>query len=252
MRPQRERQPLHVELLDPQRPAVAPQSGHLKFDAITLTLPGDRGTLRVEQLDVQGLSFALRPHAGAWLSVSLRSAHARALAYRSGAAPQGDAVPPTDLRLPLHLQVGALGIEQLTVDDHPSLRAISARLALGAEQGAAHVLDQLDLGVEKARLTGTLRLQADAPLRLSAQLQAVSTQGPPWRGEATVSGSLASIQVQGQVRGDATSGRNPPALSAEATLHPWDAWPLASLQLAVRAFDLSSLCLLYTSPSPRD
>ncbi|MBL0088172.1 MAG: translocation/assembly module TamB domain-containing protein [Ideonella sp.] len=215
----------------------------LRIQQLRWMLPASKGELTITGLSVSGVQVQpwWQPalHGGAWAQVTLQSARVDSIGFRSG--PPTDAPPPTSLRLPVQLRVDTLQIAQLTVNDLPPVRSLQASLDLGADHGATHRVQLGQLVLEKARVSGTLQLGADGPMPLSAQLQALATEGRPWQAQLSATGPLARLQLEAQVQGEARGGPVAPAAQASATLQTWAAWPLAALQLRTRQFDLASL-----------
>jgi translocation and assembly module TamB len=219
---------------------------------------GQAGTLHAEDLMLRREQVVWRPHADAWLGLSLAELSAQRVRYSSGPPSTTPAAAPTDLRLPLSLQLAQLRIGTLTIDDLPPLHQVQARVSLGERAGTQHRIDRLSLTVDQARVEGQLQIGALAPLDTRASLTArrasaaemasagtpVTTPsgGPAWQAEAQASGPLARLAVTLRLQGGATpSGAAAPRLDARATVAPFAPWPLAALQFETRALDLAAL-----------
>jgi len=206
-------------------------------------LPAGGGTLTIEGLAVSGIT--VRPwwqpalHGGAWAHIVIGSARLETLSFRSG--PPSSAPPPSNLRLPVQVQLDALQIGRIHINDLPPASALQAALDLGADNGATHRITLQQVDVEKARVSGSLQIGAEDPLPVKAQLKAASLQGRVWQGALSATGPLSRLQLEAQVQGEATAGHSAPTAQASATLQTWAAWPLAALQLRTQQFDLASL-----------
>ncbi len=191
------------------------------------------------------------PFPGAWLSLHLPLVTADTLVWRS--APAGDTPlqRPADLRLPLALQIDALRIGMLQIDQQPPLTGCAARLALGDKRGTEHRIGGLACRWQQIELSGEAQIASQGSLALQAQLAARQLGQSPWTGQLALAGPIdavqASLQWARQPTPPTPGQPAPPAvasaanLSAQATLRPFAAWPLGDLTLATQSLDLSSL-----------
>ncbi len=220
-----------------------------------LTVQGVRGSLaaghiEIDQLDWAGAAGRLQLQglvaddiAWSWSGERLRIGRlsARLLVWHSGPPAKTPLAAPTDLRLPLALEVPALRIERLQIDELPPLLALQAGLALGANGGHEHRIDALQLDWEQARLRGSARVGSTGTLPLQARLRADSIGGRRWQAEADASGPLAALALQLKAEGEPEPGHARPTLQAQARVAPFAAWPLTALQLGTQQLDLAAL-----------
>ena len=217
----------------------APGLGGLSLGRLNLKTPA--GELTLTQVQLQGLQYRWRPAPGQWLAWHMASAQVAALRWQS-APSSGPAVAPVQLRLPLAVSVEQLSVASARIDEAPELRQLQARLSLAEDSGARHRVQNLRLQTDRFALQGEATLAADAPLqaRVSAQLDG-RWEGAAWQARLDLAGPLAALQAQARLQGEAGAGRPAPALSAQAQLRPFAAWPLGDLQLQTDALDLSAL-----------
>ena len=203
-------------------------------------------SLQIDGLELRQPGWRLLPHSGAWLSLTLQSLKARRVAWAS-ARESGPAGPPLDqLRLPFALDVEALDVAELQLDDQPPWHDVHARIALGQAEGAEHHIGNLSLHNDRVRIRADLTLGSAAPLPLALQLEASALSGTPWQAQMNAQGPLADFTLHARLRSEASDARAP-SLDAHARIQPFQAWPLAQLQLSTRALDLAAL----SSAAPR-
>lgn len=228
-------------------------SGSLQAGSVELTLGADH--LRLDNLQWQDLQWHWHPRAGAWAGLSVGQISAQRVTWRSG--PSRPSSPaPTDLRLPLDIQLPSIRIASLQVDDLPALTDTRAALTLGDEQGRSHRLQIDHARSDRFLASGQLSLESTAPLAVHGQwalssMEADGRSGPAWQASITAAGSLAQIELRSHLSGSATSSpgqgrlRQPPTTRVQAELQatvlPFAAWPLGQLRLQTRALDLASL-----------
>jgi translocation and assembly module TamB len=219
--------------------------GPFAAQRVELPLPalGAGAGLRLQDLSWSPLR--LRPAGGTqWLRVELDELRAARVDLSLSDEPSSDSVPPQNLELPLGLDIADLRIDALHVAgiDTP-VRQMRARLSLGAEGGAKHVLDAFQLNWDRLHLDGRAQVATRDGLAVDAGL--ALTQQPAgateWRATLQLAGPLATPQLQATLRAQAAPSRPAQTLDASATLHPFDAWPLGDLQASARALDLSAL-----------
>jgi translocation and assembly module TamB len=172
--------------------------------------------------------------------------------------------PPTDLRWPVGLEVRGLAVEQLFIEsaskDSPGQtstpwRNIRALLQLGTESDSFHRFQIQQALWGSLRFEGQAEIQADAPmntqarLRVQPQTDEAQHSGPtasiPWRSEAHLTGPLTALKLELSLKdaagdGPQKSGAPSPQLSATATIHPWERWPLRTLEAQAGGIDLAS------------
>ncbi len=226
---------------------VSGVSGHLlgPFSAqqLELPLPGEGARLRLQQF---GWSAPrLRWGTGSkWLHLGFDEMRASRVDLWLSTEPSSDSTPPTNLELPLGVDIEALRVDEFHVDGLATpARQLRARLALSADGGARHVLDAVSADWDRLRFSGGAQLGTRAALPLQATLQVA--QHPPgdgeWAAALQLTGPLAAPQLQATLRGRAAASRPQQTLDASATLRPFAAWPLDELQATARALDLSAL-----------
>ncbi|MCU0922752.1 MAG: hypothetical protein MUF16_20950, partial [Burkholderiaceae bacterium] len=217
--------------------------GEFSAQRVELPLPGQGASLRLQ--DLGWSAPRLRPpHGSLWLRVEFDELRASRVDLSISDEPSTDTEPPKTLELPVGVEVGRLRIDAFHVEgvDTP-LRQLRAHLQLGADGGARHSLDGLQLVWDQLRLDGRAQvatrdgLAVDAALDLSRQ----ATGAGEWTAALRLAGPLATPQLQATLRAQATPSSPPQALDASATLRPFAAWPLGDLQASARALDLSAL-----------
>ncbi len=211
--------------------------------SIRWQLPADGGVLTVDGLLAEGSGMRWAPYPGAWFGLRLTLLSADSVQYLSGPAQRASA--PPDLLLPLGLQVDSLRIGRLQVDDIAPAEALTASLWLGADHGAQHRVENLRLNWQRTALQGELKIASAAPMQVQARLQAGRDAAPAWDASLTLSGPLARLAADARLQGRPAAARaaaaTRPSLSAQASLLPFEGWPLGELSLATQALDLSSL-----------
>ncbi|MBI3368881.1 MAG: hypothetical protein HY021_10690, partial [Burkholderiales bacterium] len=205
-------------------------SGHLEIDR--LTWQGDGVRVQIDKLVLNGVTVGWRART---LSAGLASAQQVEVRTLPSKTPTPE---PRDLRLPVTIDVAALRVRQLRVDQAPAMHELSARVSLGQ---AAHRIDQLSLEVESARVSGAFQIATTGALAAKAALRAASTGARPWHAEAQATGPLSRLGLTLALQGEAVPGHPAPSASAQATLTPFAPWPLAALSLATRQLDLAAL-----------
>ncbi len=223
---------------------TAPQGrlngGPFRADKLTYR----QGGLSVVATEVawQDLRWSFRPHPSIWFGIEIQALSAGRVDVRTGSSATTKA-PPVSLRLPLALALPEARVGTLQIDALPSVSDVKATLSLGAEGGSLHRVESLDFTLEKlnAQLRGTVGADAPLPVALQAQAQSVEGAPTPWRGNATVSGPLAKLDVQVQASAGAATQRTPASIEARTTLEPYAIWPLNALDATLRDVDLASL-----------
>ena len=145
-------------------------------------------TLTVQGLAWKDASWSWRPHAGAWIGLTLiepRITRATVAATSPAQAPLGAGpAAPTTLRLPLALTLQGARIDALQIDSLAPLLDISVDAALGARDGAVHRLDQLAFTWDRASVHASGTLASDAPFELDLQSRAAFARHARRRGNA--------------------------------------------------------------------
>ena len=223
--------------------------GRLQAQSLHWQLPAGAGQLEIDGLVAEGGALRWAPHPGAWFGLRLTQLSADRVQYRSGPASAQRVSAPADLLLPLALQVDALRIDSLQVNDLAPAQALSARLWLGAQGGTQHRVESLRWTWQRTELQAELLIGSDSAMPVQARLQARRDLAPAWDASLSLSGPLASMtadaRLQGRSRVKAGSpgaaASSVPSLSAQASLLPFKAWPLGELRLETQSLDLSAL-----------
>jgi len=217
--------------------------GDFSVQQLDMTLPGEGASLRLQHL--RWSAPRIRPGGGnTWLRIGFDQLGAQRIDLRLSSEPGSDSVAPTNLALPLGLDVGALRIDEFHIDgvDTP-LRQLRARLSLAADDGALHKVEDLQLSWDRLHLSGRAQVSTRGDLTVDAALEL--TQQPAgdaeWQAALQLSGPLAAPRLQATLRAQTVASRPAQTLDATATLKPFATWPLGELQATARALDLSAL-----------
>ena len=250
--------------------------GDFSARRIEWVLPGPGDRLVLDDAAWQGLALAYHADTGLWAQVRLNSLQVRRAELTLAPRPTSTAPTPapTDVRLPISLEIDQLTLGELhlaALGELP-LRALDARVHLGAQAGTQHLVELRQLQWDRLLAQGRLQLGTEAPLPVDLALtlqsrtgQTAATQpalapnpapapasavvpewADAWRAEASLSGPLARPRLRVSVLGSQAEQAGP-RLEADAVLLPFAAWPLAELQARTRELDLSTL----TSAAPR-
>jgi translocation and assembly module TamB len=217
--------------------------GGLSAERIELSLPGEDARLKLQGL--QWSALRLRPAIGGlWLRIGIDELRVQRIDLQPDSGPSQSSDAPTSLALPLGLDIGALRIGELHIAglDTP-LRELRARLSLGADDGARHQVEALQLAWDRLRVTGRAQVATGGSLDLDAALELSRQPGAQgqWQAALQLTGPLAAPQLQARLRAQTAPSRPAQTLDASATLRPFAAWPLGNLQASARALDLSAL-----------
>jgi len=217
--------------------------GDFSAQQVELPLPGEGMGLRLH--DLSWSAPRLRPGSGSlWLRVEFDELRARRVDLDLSDDPSTDTDPPKSLQLPVGVTAKSLRIDEFHIDglDTP-LRQLAAHVELGADGGARHKLEAVQLRWDKLQLVGRAQVASADGLAVDAALDL--TQQPAgasdWMAALRLAGPLAAPQLQATLRAQASASRPPQTLDASATLRPFAAWPLGELQASAREFDLSAL-----------
>lgn len=226
--------------------------GDLQAQQITVTV--GRTRVVVDRPAWRALSVQRSASPRTWARVQVQSLQADrvTITVAPGADDGQPATLPASLRLPIELFIADLRAAEVHVPglpEHP-LREVRTRLHFGHDHGRSHRLDDVSLRLDPMRVTGHLRIGADAPLPLDVQLQA--TQGDTsqaavalpawaqalradWQAQVQASGPLARFNTQARLRAQGQS------LDATAQVAPLERWPLPQLEARTQALDLSAV-----------
>jgi translocation and assembly module TamB len=213
-----------------------------QFEAERLTITlGGGAALSIEGLSATGMQWAWQPQQGAWFGLQARSLGARRVAWRSASGPTQLTVPAS-LAVPFQLEVGVLSIGELRIDDAPPLRSLSARIALSAQGGELHRADDLEVEVDRVRISAAARVGSRKPFALegAARIEPLRSDDA-WSGELRASGTLERVTARASLRGSPRAGHDAPALDFDAQILPFAPWPIAALAASTKALDLAAL-----------
>ena len=242
----------HLPLLQVNAPKGA-LIGDFSAQRVVATLPANRGSVAITDLAWRGLRIE-RGSGAPWAHVVIDELRANRVDVQLTPDPTAQPLAaPSGLRLPVALDLRALHVAELhftPLGDTP-LRALQAQLHLGADSGRIHRLDRLSVAWGRLQATGEATVASDAPMTLKAALNVLQSAAPDaapnatpavpaWRAQATLAGPLESLQLLATVRAQPSATRAAQALDARATLRPFAAWPLASLQASTTALDLAA------------
>ena len=230
-------------------------TGHLLGDfsarRVVIDLPGSRDSVTLDALTSRGLRIE-RATSPAWARITIDALEATRVDVVIDSEPSTPRPSaPTDLRLPFELDLRALRIGELhaTPLGAVPIRALAARIHLGAKEGAEHRVEQLTMGRDRLAASGQVRIATTAPLALEAQFGLAQLAGaalPAWNASVTLVGPLVTPVLQATLRAEPSPNRAAQSLDARAVLRPFAAWPLAELQASTSALDLSA----FTSAAP--
>ncbi|MFY8084337.1 MAG: translocation/assembly module TamB domain-containing protein [Rubrivivax sp.] len=229
----------------PQLTVTAPRGALLgpAFSAAKVQWRWDQGR---QWLEIEGLQWTgaqwrwwLRP--GTWAGVQAKTLQARRVAVHTGPTTGKPAVLPRSLALPLEANIALLRIDLLEVDQLPAWRQLTGRLALGAQQGTTHRVDNLGFLWEELQVSGQAAVAASPPFDGQARLEVKGTGPVAWEGEVSATGPLQALELQARLRAPALPSGLRPSLDASLQLKPFEAWPLGTLNLTLQALDLSQL-----------
>jgi translocation and assembly module TamB len=228
--------------------------GDFAADRIEIVIPGS-GTLRLDKPRWQSLAAERGDH-GRWLHLRIAALHADRATWIAAAGPASSEPPrpPASLRVPVEIEIGAATIDELRFgdDDQTPLRALRARVHLGAEGGGLHRID--DLGAERAalRASGSATIASDPPFKLAAHAtlapsasSASAAPAPtgttplPWQALIDASGPLDRLDAKLAAQVPASAGHAAQSVDARAVVRPFAAWPLGALEASTRSLDLA-------------
>ena len=197
--------------------------GDFSAQRVEVPLPGEGASLRLQDLSWTAPHF--RPPTGSlWLRVGFDELRAARVDLTLSDEPSSDTEPPRNLELPVGVEVGTLRVGELHVEglDTP-LRQLRAHLELGADGGALHRLDGVQLSWDKLRLDGRAQVATSDGMAVDAALEL--SQQPAGNGDWTaalqLAGPLATPQLQATLRAQGVPPRPPQTLDASATLRPF-------------------------------
>jgi hypothetical protein len=125
---------------------TAPQGsliGDFAAERVIVALPGSEDRILIDGLRWQGLALARAQAAPAWLRIEARAVHAARVELRLALAAGSSA--PQGLESPVELALEAIDIGEFVAPPfgEQPLRALHARIAIGADGGRLHRIDGL-------------------------------------------------------------------------------------------------------------
>ncbi len=212
------------------------------YAAERLRWSSDTLTVTVDRLAWQDLQWRWRPHPGAWVGITIVEPTAERVTVETRPGPEEppaeDPGAPKDVRLPLALEIRGLAVRTVQVNTLPPIEAVQADLHLGDERGAVHRVQRLALRMQQRALQARLTLQAQGDMALDGELGITSDPdaAQPLQARATVAGTLPRPQLRADL--SAAAGAQ---LEAQATLAPFEPWPIVALAASTRDLDLAAL-----------
>ncbi len=219
-------------------------SGRFAADRLVINWPGSKVTVTIDGLDADGVRFRWEPERGVWVAIQADRVSARSVAVNSGPTSTAAPVPPSSLEMPLRLDVRALTVAELRIDELTPLYDLSAALQLGAERGTHHRIDRLALRWGRARVLeaqGSIGTASPLAVELSGKLASLDGVAQPWTATLDARGPLQRLEARGTLRGVAAADAPAPELDLSAQLEPFAAWPLAALSVQTQGLDLAAL-----------
>ncbi|MBL0727208.1 translocation/assembly module TamB domain-containing protein [Piscinibacter sp. HJYY11] len=211
------------------------------FSAQRLQWQSPTLTVDVEQLSWRDLQWRWRPYSGAWLGITLVEPRAQRVTVQTRPGPEPTAQKqgaPDHVRLPLEFAVRGLQVATVQVNTLPPIEALAADLHLGDEAGAVHRVQRLSARMQQRQADAQLTLRTTGDMALRGNVTVASLPGASQALQARV--DLAGSLPRPQLRANLSAGASAQA-QAEATLAPFEAWPIAALQASTRDLDLSTL-----------
>jgi len=239
---------IDVTVIEPEGTLI----GDLKAKQVIVVTAG--GTRIVIDRPVwRALNVRYTPVPDTWARFEMESLTAERVTITVPPGPSDKPVTlPGKLRLPLELVINELRVDEVQLPglEQRPLRDLRAKLELGHDHGRQHRIEGLSLRLDPMQLSGHLRIGAEAPLVLDAQLkatqsaQAASSPSLPtwaktlradWQAQAQASGPLARFNAQASLRAQGQS------FDATAQVALADAWPLPQLEARTQGLDLSAV-----------
>ncbi|MEO5732481.1 MAG: hypothetical protein ABIN96_10875, partial [Rubrivivax sp.] len=215
------------------------------FSADSLTWQSSGTRVVVNDLRWSDLSFRWKPHADAWVGLTLQQPQARSVVVTTTPKPPDpDAKSfelPADLKLPFVADVNGLKVGSVTIDQQLPITDIRADLRIGAQGGALHRIDGLALTRGPIKVSGAASIGSGAALPLDAALEVVSGGGgggglEDWQAQVAAKGPVRQLDLNARLQavGDATA-------TVQARVTPLQPFPVASLNAELRDIDLATL-----------
>lgn len=198
-------------------------------------------SVSVEQLTWRDLQWRWRPYPGAWIGITLTQPQAQRVQVETRPSTESPPQPqgaPRDVRLPLEFVLSGLSVRTLQVNTLPPIEAVAADLHLGDQDGTVHRVQRLSARLQQRQADAQLTASAEGSMALSGSVTVASLPdaAQPLQARVDLSGTLPRPRLQALV--DAGAGAR---LQADATLTPFESWPIAALEASTRDLDLSAL-----------
>ena len=218
-------------------------------DRLRVQWDGGRQWVLIEGLQGRGLRWQWRPHAQAWVALSVDTLAARQVTLRTVTAPATGPTPmPATLAPPVQLQLGRLEVQRFMLDGKAPVEGLQITgLQLDPRPGALHRVEAFALQAAGVSLAGSAELANAPPYTLAAKATArpvLSGDAPAWAAVAQARGNLADVVLTATLRGRTPASPlrgEAPAVDFKAALQPLQPWPLAGLDLQTQALNLASL-----------
>ncbi len=223
--------------------------GDLRTQRLVITLPRG-GSVVAEGAGWKGLQLDLAWGERPRLRMARLAAERIVVTPGAPAPSPSPSSAPTSLALPFAFDIEAIEVGTLAAKPlgETPLTQLRAALHLGEDGGARHRVDGLSATYGRLRAEGNLTLGSAAPLPLAAML-ALTQEGAlanaQWSARATLAGALAQPRLQATLRAEPARAPGAPLLPAQtldldATLRPFEPWPLGDLQARAKGLDLSA------------
>ena len=216
-----------------------------QVDRLHVTWDNGQASLTVQGLAATGMQWTWKPHEQAWFGLRIEQLNARKVEVHTGPKGKRPLPAPASVAPPLDLEIQALQVVELQVDQLAPVRDLQASgLVLDARNGASHRLQHAQAKWQQLnlQLKGSMVTAAPQALALQALVSAGgNTDQPLWAAVVQAQGTLPRPELTATLRGVPQPGQAPPALDVKAVLQPLQAWPLQALSLQTRELDLSAL-----------
>ncbi|MEK0416901.1 MAG: hypothetical protein RI949_907 [Pseudomonadota bacterium] len=221
-----------------------------QFGARKLRVAWHAGQAYVEVLDFEwrGAHWRWWTGPGLWATARADTLVAREVVVQTGPSSGRNVPPLSTMRLPLEIEVQQVQAGEVRVDQLTPFLSAQGRVHLGRDLGARHEVTALTFDWGRARAEGEARLEGDRPFNVQASVKASQKEGLPFVAQAQAQGTFADFTVKARWQGEhsestasASKGVPMPQLDATVQVMPFQAWPLGTLQLSTRAWDLNTL-----------
>jgi len=218
---------------------------HWRAERVVLSWNKGQQSVTLEGLQADGLDWRWRPLDGAWVGLDVRTLTVRRMVVDSGPPNDQPLSVPTDMQAPVRLSVAEARIEQIEIDALAPLRGLLVQgLAIDPRPDVPHRVQHASAEWQGVLFQAAAHINHAAPLvlQLDGVLRpALGGDAPAWAAVLQARGPLARLALSGALRGVPRAGREAPAVDLQATLRPFDAWPMDALHATTQALDLSAL-----------